>query len=102
MDTAGNGEVVDAFREVMAGVCTPVSVVTGLDGASPHGTTVSAFASLSLEPPMALVALDRGSDLLTLLHTTRRFGINVLGSGQSELALRFARKGGTGKFADVP
>ena len=89
------------FREVMAGVATPVSVVTALsaDGL-PHGTTVSAFASLSMDPPMALVSLDRGSDLLALVRETGRFGVNVLGSTQSALALSFARKG-PDKFAAV-
>src|SRR5438105_11403406 len=88
----------DAFREVMASVCTPVSVVTAMADHLPHGTTVSAFASLSLDPPMVLVALDRGSDLLALVRRTGRFGLNVLSGAQSHLALRFARKGGTAKF----
>lgn len=91
----------DVFRDVMAAVCAPVAVVTAIDGTRPHGTTVSAFASLSLAPPMLLVALDRGSDLLTLVERTRRFGTNVLASGQDELALRFARKGAD-KFDGVP
>ena len=51
---------------------------------------MSAFASLSLTPPMVLVALDRGSDLLALVRTSGRFGVNVLGSTQSALALTFA------------
>jgi flavin reductase (DIM6/NTAB) family NADH-FMN oxidoreductase RutF len=96
------GALRDAFREVMASVCTPVSVVTSMSGNLPHGTTVSAFASLSMNPPMVLVSLDLGSELLAVLRTTGRFGLNVLGSGQSALATTFARKGGTGKFADVP
>lgn len=90
-----------AFREVMASVCTPVSVVTTLSGGLPHGTTVSAFASLSMDPPMVLVSLDRGSELLALVRESGRFGVNVLGSSQSQLALNFARKGGTGKFTGV-
>jgi flavin reductase (DIM6/NTAB) family NADH-FMN oxidoreductase RutF len=84
----------------MAGVCTPVSVVTAMAGDRPHGTTVSAFASLSMTPPMVLVSLDRGSQLLTLVRATRRFGLNILGSSQSSLALAFARKGDT-KFDGV-
>ena len=91
----------DAFREVMAGVPTPVTVVTTLVDGRPHGTTVSAFASLSMAPPMLLVALDRGSDLLGMVRETMRFGVNVLGAHQSALALSFARKGGTGKFNGV-
>ncbi|NLT07050.1 MAG: flavin reductase family protein [Solirubrobacterales bacterium] len=88
------------FREVMAAVCTPVTVVTTLDGDRPHGTTVSAFGSLSLRPPMVTVALDRDSDLLALVRRTRRIGVNVLSHGQEELALAFARKGGD-KFDGV-
>lgn len=91
-----------AFREVMASVCTPVSVVTAMAGDRPHGTTVSAFASLSMNPPMVLVSLDRASELLAVVRQAGRFGLNVLGSGQSGLALAFARKGGAGKFAGVP
>ncbi|NKQ51620.1 flavin reductase family protein [Amycolatopsis sp. K13G38] len=81
------------FRDVMAGVCTPVSVVTTMDGARPHGTTVSAFSSLSMRPPMVLVALDRASALLALVRETGRFGLNVLACGQAGLAKRFAGKG---------
>jgi flavin reductase (DIM6/NTAB) family NADH-FMN oxidoreductase RutF len=89
------------FRAVMAGVATPVSVVTSMGDGLPHGTTVSAFASLSMDPPMVLVSLDRGSDLLAMVRETGRFGVNVLGATQSSLALAFAKKGGTGKFNGV-
>lgn len=92
--------VATQFREVMSRVCTPVSVITSLDGNRPHGTTVSAFASLSMDPPMVLVSLDRGSDLLTLVRDTGRFGMNILAHDQSGLALTFARKG-PDKFATV-
>jgi flavin reductase (DIM6/NTAB) family NADH-FMN oxidoreductase RutF len=89
------------FREVMAGVATPVSVVTASAGGRPHGTTVSAFASLSMDPPMVLVSLDRASDLLALVREAGGFGVNVLGADQSALALAFARKG-SDKFDGVP
>jgi flavin reductase (DIM6/NTAB) family NADH-FMN oxidoreductase RutF len=94
-------EVADAFREVMAGVPTPVSVVTTLDGGRPYGTTVSAFTSLSMSPPMVLVSLDRRSGLLARLEEGSPFGLNVLGVGQAHLATRFARSGPDG-FTDVP
>lgn len=102
MSTDVDCGIVPVFRETMAAVCTPVSVVTGLDGGRPHGTTVSAFASLSMDPPMVLAALDLTSELLALIRRTRRFGINVLSSGQADLARRFAGKGGTAKFTGVP
>jgi flavin reductase (DIM6/NTAB) family NADH-FMN oxidoreductase RutF len=89
-----------AFMEVMAGVATPVSVVTAFNGAHPHGTTVSAFASLSLTPPMVVVALDRTSQLLACVRQARRFGVNILARHQAGLAGVFARKG-DGKFDGV-
>ncbi len=88
------------FRAVMAGVATPVSVVTTLTDGHPHGTTVSAFASLSMSPPMVLVSLDRGSELLARLDHGSVFGVNVLASDQAALALAFARKG-SDKFTGV-
>ncbi|MGH3249709.1 MAG: flavin reductase family protein, partial [Trebonia sp.] len=63
-----------AFRAVMATVCTPVSVVTAMAGDRPHGSTVSAFASLSLNPPMVLVSLDLSSDLLRHIRDSGAFG----------------------------
>lgn len=84
----------DTFCELFSGVPTAVSVVTSRNGdVGPHGTTVSAFCSLSLSPPLVLVALDRSSDLLTLLEEHRRFGINVLAVGQEEIGTQCARKG---------
>lgn len=83
-----------AFREVMSSICTPVAIVTAMLADRPHATTVSAFLSLSVNPPMILVSLDRSSDLLACLRTTRRFGINLLAHDQGQLAVQFSRKGG--------
>ncbi|WP_440713181.1 flavin reductase family protein [Gordonia sp. FQ] len=88
------------FRDAMAGVCSPVVVVTSRDGDRPHGTTVSAFMSLSMTPPMIAVALDEGSDLLAVVRAHRRFAINILSALQGDLALTFARKGAA-KFEGV-
>jgi flavin reductase (DIM6/NTAB) family NADH-FMN oxidoreductase RutF len=88
-----------AFRDLMAAVCAPVTVVTTTDG-GPFGTTVSAFASLSLRPPMITVALDRTSRLLAPVLRTRRFGVNVLGHGQDETARLFAQRS-VDRFAAV-
>jgi flavin reductase (DIM6/NTAB) family NADH-FMN oxidoreductase RutF len=86
-------ELAGAFRAAMAEVCTPVSVVTALDRDRPHGTTVSAFTSLSMDPPMVLVSLARSSDLLEVVSSTGRFGVNVLAHGQADQAMAFAVKG---------
>ncbi|MFJ6900687.1 flavin reductase family protein [Streptomyces hokutonensis] len=81
------------FRDLMAGVCSPVTIVTAAADGVPHGTTVSAFASLSLRPPMITVALDRRSTVLSHITATRRLGVNILSQGQDDLARVFARRG---------
>jgi flavin reductase (DIM6/NTAB) family NADH-FMN oxidoreductase RutF/3,4-dihydroxy-2-butanone 4-phosphate synthase len=91
----------DLYRSVFGGVPAPVAVVTTARRGNPHGTTVSAFCSLSLDPPLVLVSLDRGSELLRAIRRTRRFCVNVLAAGQEDLALRFSRKG-SDKFDGLP
>jgi flavin reductase (DIM6/NTAB) family NADH-FMN oxidoreductase RutF len=97
----GDGMRDQVFRDLMAAVCAPVTVVTTADGDGPHGSTVSAFASLSLSPPLVTVALDRRSVLLARILATGRLGVNVLGADDDEIALGFARTGAD-RFADVP
>jgi flavin reductase (DIM6/NTAB) family NADH-FMN oxidoreductase RutF len=80
----------DEFRSAVTHLARGVSVVTcTLDG-QPYGATVSAFGSLSMDPPMMLVALNRHSGLLQAIVQARRFRINVLAAGQQETADRFA------------
>ncbi len=82
-----------AFRGAMANVASPVAVVTALDDGVPHGTTVSAFCSLSMEPPMLLVSLDVESSLLHHVTVGGTLGVNVLSAAHDQLALRFAQRG---------
>ncbi len=96
-----SNDIKSAFRQAMSAVCTPVSVVTSYIDGLPYGTTVSAFSSLSMDPPMILVSLDRASLLLETLQLGSEFGLNVLAETQSAVALRFATKAGTGKFAEL-
>ena len=87
-----NAAIQQQFREVMAGVATPVAIVTTVGDQRPHGATVSAFVSLSMEPPLLLVSLDKRTELLRLIQVSNKFGLNVLGSGQHELAASFAKR----------
>ena len=80
-----------AFRDLMAAVPSPVTVITTTDGGVPAGATVSAFTSLSLSPKLVLVSLDNQSELLRRIRHTRRFGVNLLADGQGDVAMRFAR-----------
>ena len=82
----------DTLVELRSGVCAPVTVVTAMTAeGAPQGSTVSSFASLSLDPPLVSFALDRRSGLLAHLEPGDRVGVNILGAHQQELASRFAR-----------
>lgn len=88
------------FKDAMSQLAAAVAIVTTGAEDAPHGTTVSAFMSLSLEPPMVLVSLDQRSALLGELHVGSPIGINVLSTKQGTLARRFANKG-VDRFAGV-
>ena len=100
--TSGHRTGIDRARALalMAGICAPVTIVTTADGAGPHGATVSSFAALSLEPPLITVAFQRQSSLLQRILDAGRFGVNLLGHGQDELAVRFAQRGAD-RFGDT-
>ncbi|MDH2416247.1 flavin reductase family protein [Nocardioides sp. CER19] len=83
----------EQFRAAMRHVASPVAIVTTYAGDQPHGSTVSAFMSLSMQPPMLLVSLDNRSGLLSLLSVGSPLGVNILASGQSDIATLFATRG---------
>ena len=86
------GVLENEFRAAMRNVASPVAVVTTYVGDQPHGSTVSAFMSLSMKPPMLLVCLDNRSALLALLSIGSPLGVNILASGQSDVATLFASR----------
>ena len=100
MSEAPAEALVTDFKESMARVSSTVAVVTATASGGPHGTTVSAFMSLSVNPPMIVVSLDRSSQLLGLVRASSRFGVNVLSHDQADIARAFAVKGGE-KFTGV-
>ena len=84
------GPTSDAFRTVMGHFVTGVTVVTTHDGVRPHGITVNALSSVSLEPPLVMVALDRRRRITPFVRSVGRFGVNVLGEDQQALSDCFA------------
>ena len=107
--STGDGEgcvwtlTVDAFRKSVAEFPSGVTIVTTVDARTGRwtGYTASAFSSLSLEPPMVLVCLDRRAECFGVFGRSDRFAVNVLAREHGELALRFARKSRE-KFAGTP
>lgn len=79
------------FRSVLSRFASGVTVVTaaGGDGAD-HGMTVSAFCSLSLDPPLILVCIDHGTVMHGILGRATTFTVNVLAADQEHLARKFS------------
>lgn len=92
------------LRNILGRFVTGVSVVTASHDGVPHGCTANSFTSLSLEPPLVLVCLRRGSRLLDIIARSGAFAVNVLHEEQLHLAERFAdasRAVGEAEFAGV-
>jgi len=90
----------DVFRDVIGHFATGVAVITAQEDGVPYGVTVSALSSLSLEPPMLLVCLNKTSRTQGAIKRCGVFGVNVLGERQGGLAVRFASDRDD-KFEDV-
>jgi flavin reductase (DIM6/NTAB) family NADH-FMN oxidoreductase RutF len=70
-----------------------VVVVTAFgDDGLPRGLTVSAFCAVSLQPPLALVCVDKASNTLPAVQRTQGFTANILAAGRDALARRMATK----------
>jgi flavin reductase (DIM6/NTAB) family NADH-FMN oxidoreductase RutF len=81
----------DSFRAVLGRFASGVTVVTThTDDGRDHGMTVSAFCSLSLEPPLVLACIDRTASMHALLLPGLPFAVNVLAAGQEALSRRFS------------
>jgi len=83
----------DLFRAVLGRFASGITVITarGADG-TPHGMTVSAFSSLSLDPPLVLVCVGNEATMAPMLATATSFAVNILSDGQEALSRRFAGK----------
>ena len=81
----------DEFRAALSRFPSGVTVVTtrGSDGQL-HGITVSAFCSVSLEPPLILVCVEKAASSHTALHESATFIVNILSENQRDLSEHFA------------
>lgn len=91
----------EVYRDVIGRFASGVTVITTRADGVDHGTTASAVSSLSLEPPMLLICLNKTSDTQAAVLASGVFGVNILAEDQGEIAYRFAKKG-PDKFAGVP
>ncbi len=83
----------DEFRHALSKFASGVTVVTLKDkNGNPHGITVSAFSSVSLEPPLVSVCIDNNAGSHSAFYESQRFVINILSEEQSEHSKQFASK----------
>jgi 3-hydroxy-9,10-secoandrosta-1,3,5(10)-triene-9,17-dione monooxygenase reductase component len=78
------------FRTVMGQFATGVTIVTTLDGDRPQGITVNALTSVSLEPPVVVIALDKKRFIVPAIDVARRYAVNILAEDQQWLSDCFA------------
>jgi flavin reductase (DIM6/NTAB) family NADH-FMN oxidoreductase RutF len=83
-----------SFRQALGQFASGVTVVTTRDSSGQAlGLTVSAFCSVSLDPPLVLVCIDHRSDANRGVRESGVFAISVLAEGQEEVSRRFAAPG---------
>lgn len=83
----------DLFRAVLSRFASGITVITTRDGdGNDHGMTVSAFSSLSLSPPLVLVAIAHDATMAPVMKTATSFSVNILSEHQEELSRRFSDK----------
>ena len=81
----------EEFRVALGHFASAVTVVTTrLDDGNPAGITVTAFSSLSLEPPLVVVCIDRGAWLHDRLPIGKHFAVNMLSEEQEVISRLFA------------
>ncbi|MCL6502281.1 MAG: flavin reductase family protein [Pirellulales bacterium] len=80
-------------RRIMGRFATGVTVVTTRWQDELVGLTANAVASLSLDPPLVLVAIDRASQTHAKLVASRCYAVNILSAEQQEISQRFAQRG---------
>jgi flavin reductase (DIM6/NTAB) family NADH-FMN oxidoreductase RutF len=90
------------LRNVFGVFATGVTIITTNDvNGKPFGLTANSYTSLSLDPPLVLVCVDKKVDCYACFEQSKVFAVNFLAEDQEQLSTRFATKG-IEKFEGVP
>lgn len=92
------------FRRVVGRFATGVTVVTTVADGEPHGMTANSLTSVSLDPVLVLICVDRTARLLPALDVSGTWAVSVLPAGMDGVSRRFARRAepGVDQFVGVP
>ncbi|MEP6730404.1 MAG: flavin reductase family protein [bacterium] len=92
----------DSFRSVLGRFASGITVVTALDADRRDvGMTVSAFCSVSLNPPLVQACVDHAASMYDALRQAPAFCVNILASEQEALSRRFAADDSTHRFDGI-
>ena len=92
----------DTFRATLGRFATGITILTARDARGvDHGMTVSAFCSVSLDPPLVLACIAKDASMYDVLHDVDRIGVNVLSVSQEHLSRRFADKDLNDRFDGI-
>jgi flavin reductase len=86
-----SAEAASAFKAVMRHHPAGVTVVTSVHEGEMRGITLSAFTSVSADPPTVLICVNRDARSYLYIASARAFCVNLLSADQHELAQRFSR-----------
>ncbi len=80
-----------AFREILSRFASGVTVVAVNARGGPVGFTATGFTSVSLEPPLILVCIDKAASVYDAVVEAPFFGVSILDVEQASIARRFAQ-----------
>lgn len=80
----------ETFKQALRGWASGVTVVTARAGDRMHGMTVSAFSSVSVDPPLILVCANRASKTHGVIEEGASFAVNILAEHQQDVSNLFA------------
>ena len=78
------------FKDLMGSFPSGVTVVTAAHDGQREGITASAFSSVSMEPKLILVCLDKMKKSCQLIRQSGGFAVNILATDQKFWGERFA------------
>ena len=78
------------FRNALGRFATGITVITASNNGQVYGMTANAFMSVSLDPPLVLVSVDKKAHMHEVLLQTDRYGVSILAEHQEKLSNHFA------------
>ena len=78
------------LRQAFGNFATGVTVITTRTEDGDHGMTANAFMSVSLDPPLLTISLDKGCKMLERVRRSGRYAVNILSADMEPTAMHFA------------